>query len=70
MSADAILTLNAGSSSLKFALYAAAGDFARPLLVGQAEGLGQQPRFAVRSGDGAVLLQQDLGSATHEDEHA
>ena len=69
MSHDAILTLNAGSSSLKFALYAAAGDFSRPLLVGQAEGLGQQPRFAVRGGDGSLLVQQDLGSATHAQAH-
>jgi acetate kinase len=65
LAADALLTLNAGSSSLKFALFAAAGDFSRPLLVGQAEGLGQKPRFAVRDGHGTALVQQELGAATH-----
>ena len=35
-----LLTLNAGSSSIKFALFARDGDLATPLLAGQIEGLG------------------------------
>ena len=35
-----LLTLNAGSSSIKFALFARDGDLATPLLAGQVEGLG------------------------------
>ncbi|TVQ58492.1 MAG: acetate/propionate family kinase [Rhodobacteraceae bacterium] len=53
MSAD-ILTLNAGSSSIKFALYAAG---AAPALraKGQVEGIGVAPRLKARAADGAVL---------------
>ena len=54
---DAVLVLNAGSSSIKFELFevAAAGD---PIsrLVGQVEGIGAAaPRFTARGADGAVL---------------
>ena len=47
---ELVLTLNAGSSSIKFALFAL--EPVGPALVakGQAEGLGAQPRFRVRSG--------------------
>lgn len=37
---DCLLTLNAGSSSIKFALFARGGDLAAPLAAGQVEGLG------------------------------
>lgn len=48
-----ILVLNAGSSSLKFSLFAlpAAGEMC-PLAVGQVEGLGTAPRLKVKDGDG------------------
>ena len=46
---DALLILNAGSSSLKFAIYEAGRPGADPalLLRGQIEGLGRQPRFSL-----------------------
>jgi acetate kinase len=47
--ADALLVLNAGSSSLKFSVFPA-DDAAQPLLHGQIEGLWTHPRFFARSG--------------------
>ena len=40
---DCVLTINAGSSSVKFALFALGGALAAPLLAGQVEGLGSAP---------------------------
>jgi acetate kinase len=37
---DQLLTLNAGSSSIKFALFERAGDLAEPVFSGQVEGIG------------------------------
>jgi acetate kinase len=57
-----VLVLNAGSSSLKFALYgppAAAGWL--PAARGQIEGIGPAARLAVRDGSGAVLEDLRLG---------
>ena len=52
---DAIGVLNAGSSSIKFSLFAE--EAGRPTLVarGQAEGLYTSPRFVAKNGDGQVL---------------
>ena len=48
-----ILVLNAGSSSLKFALYALEPDLAHtPCLSGQVEGIGGEPRLQAISADG------------------
>ena len=44
---DALLVLNAGSSSLKFSVFLA-GDPPQPVLRGQLEGLLTQPRFWAR----------------------
>lgn len=53
MSARRLLTLNAGSSSLKFAIYDAAAGL--PLrLSGQVSGLGSAPRLRVRAGSEVV----------------
>ena len=50
MTGACLLTLNAGSSSLKFALYEAVEGL--PLaLTGQVSGLGSAPRFQARTGD-------------------
>lgn len=46
----AILVLNAGSSSLKFALFEAAGAEPAEILSGQIEGIGRRPRFIIASG--------------------
>ena len=57
----AILVLNAGSSSLKFSLFAAR-DGALDLVVrGQAEGLTTSPRFVAKDAAGAVLDEKAWG---------
>jgi len=49
---DNILTLNAGSSSLKFAVFRVAAEEIHERVRGQVEGLGAQPRFIARQPDG------------------
>jgi acetate kinase len=53
---EAVLVINAGSSSIKFAAYGAA-EAEEPALIGkgQIEGIGSQPRFVVKDPDGGVL---------------
>jgi acetate kinase len=64
---DAVLTINAGSSSIKFALFGAGGDL--PLVSrGQIEGIGVAPHFQAKAASGEVLAGRrwtDTG-ATHE----
>ena len=50
-----ILTLNAGSSSLKFALFAQDGGDLLRLACGHIEGLNVSPHFVLKSGTGEVL---------------
>jgi acetate kinase len=50
-----LLTLNAGSSSLKFALFEADGRAPMPLAKGQVEALGSSPHLVLRSGAGDKL---------------
>jgi len=61
-----LLTLNAGSSSLKFALFShdahAVADAA--LLSGQVEGFGTHPRLTIKSGDGARLAERGWTSGS------
>ena len=55
----AILTLNAGSSSIKFALYEMAVPApARLISRGQIEGIGSAPHFIARDPDGTLLTEQ------------
>ncbi len=55
-----ILVLNAGSSSLKFALYCErGGDHLDVLCRGQVEGMMTTPRFEVADADGAVTATHD-----------
>jgi acetate kinase len=62
--ADAILTLNAGSSSIKFALFALGAEIPQqPELVGQIDGIGaagQAAHIKVKDATGAVLDDSDL----------
>ncbi len=62
--ADAILTLNAGSSSIKFALFARSTEIPQqPELVGQIDGIGaagQAAHIKVKDAAGAVLDDSDL----------
>ena len=56
---DVILVLNAGSSSLKFAVYRHRPDGDGPLLSrGQVEGIGTAPRMSARDGGGTVLAEE------------
>ena len=58
---DGILTLNAGSSSIKFALFAAQAPVPRkPALAGQVDGLGARPHLKAKGASGAVLADVDL----------
>ena len=59
--ADAVLTLNAGSSSIKFSLFEVDGTPSRaPRLAsrGEVEGIGSAPHFVVRDLAGAILAEQ------------
>lgn len=62
--ADAILTLNAGSSSIKFALFAVDTDIPQqPELVGQIDGIGaagQAAHIKIKDAAGQVLDDSDL----------
>lgn len=58
---DAIAVLNAGSSSLKFSLFAKAGDALELTARGQAEGLYTAPRFAAKDGNGNRLGEKAWG---------
>ena len=49
---DAILVLNAGSSSIKFSAFALKAGTLELLLRGQVEGLFTAPRFVARDGNG------------------
>ena len=53
-----ILVLNAGSSSLKFSLFAAAAQEPEPLLRGQIEGLDNASHFIARDTMGDILAEQ------------
>jgi acetate kinase len=55
----AILVLNAGSSSLKFTLYASNAAGPRRLLRGQIEGLTTTPAFAARDAQDRLVQQRD-----------
>lgn len=60
---DAILVLNAGSSSLKFCVYTIDSHATRSLAAkGQVEGIGVRPRFVARDAQGVTLA--DEGHST------
>jgi acetate kinase len=68
--AEAVLVLNAGSSSLKFSLYTDAQGNARPRLRGQIEGLQGSPTFIARDAADHVVHQEewsDGGALSHSD---
>jgi acetate kinase len=68
---DAVLTINAGSSSLKFSVYRS-GEDDRPSLSakGQVEGIGTSPRLVAEDAEGRMLVDRrwpgDLGSGHAE----
>jgi len=50
-----VLTLNAGSSSIKFAVFAITADGLAARMRGQVEGLGARPNITATGPDGADL---------------
>ncbi len=60
---EAVLVLNAGSSSVKFSLYADGRDDARPRLRGQIEGLQSSPDFVARDAQDRIVHRRDWGDA-------
>jgi acetate kinase len=54
----AILTLNAGSSSLKFALFQVTGSGLNLMARGQVDGLGATPHLTARNAAGAQLIER------------
>ena len=64
---DAVLTLNAGSSSLKFTLFEAAGlDRLQLVWCGEVERIGSAPRFVARNPTGATLTEQTWSDAEQD----
>jgi acetate kinase len=61
--ADAILVLNAGSSSLKFSVFLD-GDPPLPFLRGQLEGLSTSPRFMARDVNGEIVADKEWPGRT------
>ena len=57
---DAILVLNAGSSSLKFSIFGVEKGTGEQLVRGQIEGIGTSPRFRLCRGSGEVIEAQSL----------
>ena len=58
---DALLTLNAGSSSIKFALFERGNPIpAQPELVGQIDGIGAKPHLKAKDKAGNTLDNIDL----------
>jgi acetate kinase len=53
---DTILVVNAGSSSVKFEVFATSGGKLDRLLEGQMDGIGVRPRLRARAADGAALI--------------
>lgn len=58
---DAIVVLNAGSSSIKFSLFALGGNELRVVARGQIEGLFTSPRFVSKDGAGKEIAKKDWG---------
>jgi len=61
---DAILVLNAGSSSIKFSVYAAKKGELELAFSGQVEGLYNKPRFVAKKPNGAELEQKTWDEGT------
>ncbi len=55
---DAILVINAGSSSLKFRIFAVTGDNLTHQVRGQIDGIGVHPRLHATGADGETLIDQ------------
>ncbi len=67
---EAVIVLNAGSSSLKFSIYEVVGSELRPVARGQVEGLGTSPRFKAKDQQGQSLADDPLISASSQIGHS
>lgn len=65
--AEHILTINAGSSSLKFALFEA-GEL-NCVAIGSLDGLGTDPHLAIKDGEGRKILSDPLEGEAFVDDH-
>lgn len=65
----AILVLNAGSSSVKFALFSEGGVHASRLVSGELEGIGEKPRLIARGEKAEILVDQELTPDARENAH-
>jgi acetate kinase len=63
---EAIIVLNAGSSSLKFSLYSVIKEQLRLEAHGQIEGLGTSPHFKAKNHEGDAIADTNLGGS-HKD---
>lgn len=63
--ADAIVVLNAGSSSVKFSLFIQRNGDLELALNGQVEGLFTAPHFVVRDRDGTVVCEKSWGEGVN-----
>jgi acetate kinase len=63
MTRDALLVVNAGSSSLKFQLFDTAGDPPVRLLKGQIDGIGVRPHLRAARADGGAITDRDYDAA-------
>ncbi len=70
MSNDAVLVLNAGSSSLKFSLFTVHASRPQLALAGQIEGLYTTPRLVARDATGAVVAERTWPSDVGLDHEA
>ncbi|MHB8493480.1 MAG: acetate/propionate family kinase [Casimicrobiaceae bacterium] len=59
---DAILVVNAGSSSVKFSLFDIDGDALALALRGEIEGIGTAPRLAVHDAQGALIRERSFAA--------
>src|SRR3954468_4984099 len=62
---DAIFVVNAGSTSMKFAIYEVADEDVTLVSRGQIERLGASPHFAAKGRKGNVLGEQELKPTPH-----
>ena len=61
--ADAILVVNAGSSSLKFQVFALENNDLAVRFRGLIDGIGTKPNFAVKDAAGASVVDRPLSAA-------
>ncbi|MFO1070179.1 MAG: acetate/propionate family kinase [Geminicoccaceae bacterium] len=66
---DAILVINAGSSSVKFELFALRPDGLASTLEGQLDGIGTKPRLKARRAGGETVVDRALDPAEAPDVH-